>query len=92
VENSFFGTVEDAGLEVFTNIKGYYNRIRLHSGLGYKSPIQFEKELKIKNIVRSREREFCVLKKLTVPITHTVGYLICRKRGYSTNRAFQHKF
>ncbi len=49
VENGIFESVEDARSEVFTYIEGYYNRIRLHSGLGYKSPIQFENELEIKN-------------------------------------------
>ena len=54
VENGIFESVGDARSEVFGYIEGYYNRIRLHSSLGYKSPIQFEDELKIKNI-RSRE-------------------------------------
>ena len=49
VENGIFESVEDAKSEVFSYIEGYYNRIRLHSGLGYKSPMQFENELKIKN-------------------------------------------
>jgi putative transposase len=48
VENGIFESVEDARSEVFSYIEGYYNRIRLHSGLGYKSPLEFEKELKIK--------------------------------------------
>lgn len=48
VENGIFESVEDARSEVFSYIEGYYNRIRLHSGLGYKSPIRFENELKIK--------------------------------------------
>ena len=43
VENGIFESVEDACSEVFSYIEGYYNRIRLHSGLGYKSPMQFEK-------------------------------------------------
>ncbi len=30
-------------------IEGYYNRIRRHSSLGYLSPLEFEKQLKIKN-------------------------------------------
>lgn len=30
-------------------IEGYYNRIRRHSSLGYVSPMEFEKQLKIKN-------------------------------------------
>lgn len=49
VENGIFETVEDARSEAFSYIEGYYNRIRLHSGLGYKSPLEFEKELKIKH-------------------------------------------
>lgn len=48
VENGIFESIEDARSEVFSYIEGYYNRIRLHSGLGYKSPLEFEKELKIK--------------------------------------------
>jgi putative transposase len=54
VENGVFESVEQARSEVFGYIEGYYNRIRLHSGLGYKSPIEFEKQLKIKQM-RSRE-------------------------------------
>jgi len=48
VENGIFESVEDAKSEVFSYIEGYYNRIRLHSGLGYKSPLDFERELRIK--------------------------------------------
>ncbi len=48
VEGGIFESVEDARSEIFSYIEGYYNRIRLHSGLGYKSPIRFENELKIK--------------------------------------------
>ena len=54
VENGIFESVEQARSEVFSYIEGYYNRIRLHSGLGYKSPLEFEKQLEIKN-ERSRE-------------------------------------
>jgi putative transposase len=54
VEDGIFESVEDARSEVFSYIEGYYNRIRLHSSLNYKSPMQFEKELKIKN-TRSKE-------------------------------------
>ncbi len=49
VEDGIFESVEDAKSEVFSYIEGYYNRIRLHSSLGYKSPMQFENELKTKN-------------------------------------------
>lgn len=55
VESGIFESVEDAKSEVFSYIEGYYNRIRLHSGLGYKSPMQFENELKLKNKIRSKE-------------------------------------
>ena len=53
VENGIFESVEVARSEAFSYIEGYYNRIRLHSGLGYKSPMQFENELKLKNKLRS---------------------------------------
>jgi transposase InsO family protein len=54
VEDGVFETVEQARSETFSYIEGYYNRIRRHSSLGYKSPMEFEKQLKIKN-KRSRE-------------------------------------
>ncbi len=59
VENGIFESVEDACSEVFRYIEGYYNRIRLHSSLGYKSPMQFENELAIKNKMRSKESLVC---------------------------------
>jgi len=49
LEGGVFEDVEQAKSEVFTYIEGYYNRVRLHSSLGYKSPMEFEMELKIKN-------------------------------------------
>lgn len=48
VEDGLFESVEQARSERFSSIEGYYNRVRKHSGLGYKSPLEFEKELKIK--------------------------------------------
>ena len=54
VKNGIFESVEDARSEAFSYIEGYYNRTRLHSSLGYKSPLEFENELKIKN-TRSKE-------------------------------------
>ena len=41
-----FSSLEDARKECFDYIEGYYNTIRKHSSLGYKSPLQFERELK----------------------------------------------
>ena len=55
VENGVFESVTDAKSEVFSYIEGYYNRIRLHSGIGYRSPLEFEKQLKLKNKTRSSE-------------------------------------
>jgi putative transposase len=49
LENGAFEDIEQARSEIFSYIEGYYNRIRLHSSLGYKSPVEFEQELKIKN-------------------------------------------
>jgi putative transposase len=49
IEGGAFEDIEQARSEIFSYIEGYYNRVRLHSGLGYKSPMEFEAELKIKN-------------------------------------------
>lgn len=49
IEGGVFEDVEQARSEVFSYIEGYYNRVRLHSSLGYKSPLEFELELKTKN-------------------------------------------
>lgn len=49
IEGGIFESVEQARSEIFSYIEGYYNRIRRHSSLGYKSPMEFEKQLKIKN-------------------------------------------
>lgn len=54
IEGGSFESVEQARSEIFSYIEGYYNRIRRHSSLGYLSPMEFEKQLKIKN-QRSRE-------------------------------------
>lgn len=49
IEGGVFENIEQARSEIFSYIEGYYNRIRLHSGLGYKSPLEFELEIKSKN-------------------------------------------
>jgi transposase InsO family protein len=49
IEGGVFEDLEQARSEIFSYIEGYYNRVRLHSSLGYKSPIEFELELKTKN-------------------------------------------
>lgn len=57
VERGIFETVQEARAETFSYIEGYYNRTRLHSTIGYKSPIQFEQELKL-NQRRSKKVSF----------------------------------
>lgn len=47
VEGGVFETAAEARSESFSYIEGYYNRIRLHSGLDYKSPMEYERELKL---------------------------------------------
>lgn len=44
LEAGAFLSVEDARTEIFEYIEMYYNRVRKHSSLGYKSPEQFEQE------------------------------------------------
>ena len=60
LEDGSFESVEQARTEIFSYIEGYYNRIRRHSSLGYVSPMEYEKQLKIKQI-RSRESFFSCL-------------------------------
>ena len=42
VEDGLFESVEQARVESFSYIEAYDNRIRRHSSLGYKSPLEFE--------------------------------------------------
>ena len=58
MEDGVFEDIEQARSEIFSYIEGYYNRVRLHSGLGYKSPLEFEMELKSKN--GGNKRQFFV--------------------------------
>lgn len=44
LESGVFADSEEARLETFNYIEGYYNRIRRHSSLGYKSPLEYEAE------------------------------------------------
>jgi len=52
IEDGTFESIEEARTEIFSYIDGYYNRFRRHSGIGYKSPLEFEKKLRIKNLER----------------------------------------
>jgi len=44
LEDGCFDNLQDAHSELFNYIDGYYNIRRLHSSLGYLSPINFEKQ------------------------------------------------
>ncbi len=44
LQDGIFESVEDARTEIFEYIEMYYNTIRLHSSLGYKSPAQYEQD------------------------------------------------
>lgn len=51
--NTIFATREEAKTAVFTYIEVYYNRKRLHSSLGYMSPVDYEKQGERKETVFS---------------------------------------
>ena len=46
MEDGAFLSLDDARIEIGAYIDNYYNTIRLHSALGYLSPIQFEAQPK----------------------------------------------
>ncbi len=58
IEGGVFEDIEQSRSEIFSYIEGYYNRTRLHSSLGYKSPMEFEMELRTKN--GGNKRQFFV--------------------------------
>lgn len=45
LEGGLFSSIEDARTECFDYIEGYYNTHRKHSSIGYKKPLQFEREM-----------------------------------------------
>ena len=51
LQGGMFQTIEDAYTEIFEYIEMYYNTERLHSSLGYKSPVRFEAEYQKSKIV-----------------------------------------
>lgn len=52
LEGGAFSDLEEARLETFNYIEGYYNRVRRHSSLGYVSPEEYERKF-----VEERDRE-----------------------------------
>ena len=48
LEDGVFEDVSQARSETFSYIEGYYNRMRRHSALGYKSPDEFERAINLK--------------------------------------------
>lgn len=56
LEGGAFLDVGQARSETFSYIEGYYNRLRRHSALAYKTPEEFELEWKIKTKGESSER------------------------------------
>ena len=42
IDGGAFLTLDDARLEIGDYTDNYYNTVRLHSALGYLSPVQFE--------------------------------------------------
>lgn len=56
LEGGAFEDVNQARSETFSYIEGYYNRVRRHSALGYKSPDEFAREITIKTKGESSER------------------------------------
>ena len=49
IYESHFRNLEEARTAIFDYIVTFYNRKRLHSTLGYKSPVEFENEITYKN-------------------------------------------
>ena len=68
LEGGVFAAVSQARSETFRYIEGYYNRVRRHSALGYKTPAEFARDSNLKKIGR-KQREFCVRKHLTISLS-----------------------
>ncbi|MEQ3028589.1 IS3 family transposase, partial [Collinsella sp. CLA-ER-H6] len=44
VEERSYGTRDEAKQDIFKYIELYYNRVRMHSTLGYMSPVEYERQ------------------------------------------------
>ena len=49
VHQESFSDIDHARLAIFDYIELFYNRKRLHSALGYQSPVEFENQIVYKN-------------------------------------------
>lgn len=56
LEGGMFADTSQARSETFSYIEGYYNRVRRHSSLGYRTPDEFEREFNTKQKGASSER------------------------------------
>ncbi len=56
LEDGVFEDMPQARSETFSYIEGYYNRVRRHSALGYKTPAEFEREYNLEKKGASSER------------------------------------
>jgi transposase InsO family protein len=52
MENGMFEDIEQGKSETFSYIEGFYNRVRIHSGLGNLSLEEFEKKLENEQIIQ----------------------------------------
>ena len=59
LEGGVFECGEQARGETFSYIEGYYNRVRRHSSLGYKSPADFERDFNNQKKGSSSESFVC---------------------------------
>jgi len=57
LEDGLFEDTSQARSETFSYIEGYYNRVRRHSSLGYKTPAEFEREWHINNKTKETNSE-----------------------------------
>jgi putative transposase len=48
IHDQHFDDLPQARLAIFEYIEAFYNRKRLHSALGYQSPVEFEQQLNYK--------------------------------------------
>lgn len=56
LEDGLFACIAQARSETFSYIEGYYNRVRRHSALGYRSPAEFERTWQLQPKGDSSER------------------------------------